>query len=290
MSDRNYPDDVPLGEIDPDDDVVSDNTGLEAYIGKDVDDVTAETGYDTPPEKLDCEWEDPDNLFPNDWNPNYMPDHRQDLLVLSLLDNGWTAPVLVNPDGKIIDGEHRWRLAQDDRISEEEQLTPEGVPAGHVPVFRVERDRKEAMIATYQQNYARGDDDAQKLGDLVASLESDDEMSFAATRMGVTESELSVLLPDDEVLSDNTTELFDVPWDEEADDDTEGIYEERITMDMLESEAELLDHIFAGRTADGLLRLARFIHETEMYENIEDFPEPDVHEDVWASTEAPADD
>lgn len=286
-SDRDYPDDVPLGTIEPEEseEVVSENTGLEAYIGKDVDDVVGETGYDTPPEKLDCEWVDPDDLYPNDWNPNYMPDHRKDLLILSLLDNGWTAPILINEDGKIIDGEHRWRLSQDERIQDEPAMTPDDVPAGHVPVFRTERDRHEAMVATYQQNYATGDDDAKKLGELVKGIEEGDEMSFAATRMGVTESELEVLLPDDEVLSGDTTELWDVPWDEDMDDETEGVYDERITMDMLETESQLLEHIFAGRNAEGLVKLARFVYETDAHEDIDGFPEPEVNDEVWADAE-----
>lgn len=283
MSDsREYPDDVPLGEVEPDDDVVSENTGLEAYIGRDVEDVLDDTGYDTPPEKLDCEWIDPDELYPNEWNPNYMPDHRKDLLVLSLLDNGWTAPILVNEDGKIIDGEHRWKLSKDSRIQDEETLTPQDDPAGLVPVFRVQRDRKEAMIATYQQNYAAGDDDAQKLGQLVERLENDEEMDFASSRMGVTESELEVLLPDDEVLSGDTSELWEVPWDDDMDSADEGVYDERLTMDMLETESQLLEHIFAGRVAEGIVKLARFVHETDMHENVDDLSEPDMPKSRWA--------
>lgn len=285
MSERDYPDDVPIGEIDPEDseELVDEQSGLEAYIGKDIDTVIQEEQYDVPDETLDAEWVDPDELYPNEWNPNFMPQHRQDILVLSILDNGWTAPIIAQPDGKITDGEHRWRLSKDDRIQSEAKLTPDGVPAGHVPVFRADQDKKAAMLATYQNNYARGDDDAQKLGQLIDGLD-DDEESFVASRMGVTESELDLLKPDDSVLVDDTTKLWDVPWDEDTDP---GSFTERMSFDMLKHEAELLLHIFGDHgTARGIVKLARFIVETELYEQVDNVPDPDLSVD-WSDASDP---
>ena len=276
--------DPPVGEIDPDEstEIVSNDTGLEAYIGKDVDTVIEEEQYNTPEETLDAEWVDPDELYPNDWNPNFMPDHRKDILVLSILDNGWTAPIIAQPDGKITDGEHRWRLSKDERIQAEDDLTPDGVPAGHVPVFRADQEEKAAMLATYQNNYARGETDAQQLGQLIDGLE-DDEESFAASRMGVTDSELELLKPDDSVLVDDTTKLWDTPWDEDTDP---GSFTERMSFDMLESEAELLLHIFGDHgTARGIVKLARFVVEAELYEQVDGVPEPDLSLD-WADPDA----
>lgn len=295
MPARDYPD-LPLGEIDPEEsaDVVSDDVSMEAYTGQSLDEVIEEHQPSPPPEKLDAEWVDPDVLVPNDWNPNFMPDHRKDILVLSILDNGWTAPVLVKPDDTIVDGEHRWELSKNPYIQNwpdhkpegAEDLTPEGVPAGHVPVHRIEADRQQAMVATYQQNYATGDDDADALGELVNSLEDDDQ-SFAATRMGVTEDELELLLPEDDVLSDNAEELWEVPWDEEAD---YGDYSERIALDMLQTEADLLFHIFGGeQTATPIVKLARFIVESELYEEVNGVPDPDLG-DVWSDNDEPASD
>lgn len=265
-----------IGSISPEEseEIRNDETGLEAYIGRDVEQVIEDEDYNTPDETLDAEWVDPDELYPNDWNPNFMPDHRKDILVLSILDNGWTAPIMAQPDGQIIDGEHRWRLSRDDRIQQEDALTPDGVPAGHVPVFYADQDKKAAMLATYQNNYARGNDDPQALGELIDNLE-DDKESFAATRMGVTESELKLLKPDDSVLVDDTTKLWDTPWDDDVDP---GTYTERISFDMLESEAALLHHVFGDHgSARGLVKLARFVVEAELYEEVDDdVPDPDL--------------
>lgn len=278
-----------IGSISPEEseELISDETGLEAYIGKDLDTVIEEEEYDTPEETLDAEWVEPDDLYPNDWNPNYMPDHRQDILVLSILDNGWTAPVVAQHDGQIVDGEHRWKLAKDERLRREEALTPDGVPAGYIPVFFVDQDEKAAMVATYQNNYARGNDDAQKLGQLLDNLE-DEQESFAATRMGVTESELDLLKPDDSVLVDDTTRLWDVPWDEDAEP---GTYTERISFDMLASEAALVHHVLGeAGSARGLVKLARFVVETDLYEEVEDdVPHPDLSVDFTTIEEAEVD-
>jgi|AntDeeMetagen285_2_1112576.scaffolds.fasta_scaffold07059_2 hypothetical protein len=275
---------IPVGEIDAEEsaDLVSEDMGLESYIGKDIDQVLAEDDYEVPEETIDAEWVEPDELYPNEWNPNFMPDHRRDILVLSILDNGWTAPIIAQPDGKITDGEHRWTLAKDPRIQAEEDLTPDDKPAGLVPVFYADQNEKAAMLATYQNNYARGSDSAQELGKLIDGMEDDSE-SFVASRMGVTESELDLLKPDDSVLVDDTTKLWDVPWDE---DTTEGNYTERLSFDMLETEAQLLYHLFGDHgAARGLIKLARFVVEAELYEEVDNVPEPDLSLDWKAPDE-----
>lgn len=273
-----YPD-TPVGEVDPHDHEADPDLGVEGYTGEDLDEKIGEV--EPPDEKLDTDWVDPVDLTPNDWNPNYMPEHRKDLLVLSLLDNGWTQPIVARPDDNvIIDGEHRWRLATDDRISDRDDLTPEGVPAGHVPVHWIDAERKQAMIATYQQNYSTGSDDPDKLADLVGSLD-DSRRDFAADRMGVTRNELEMLLPDDDLV-DDATELWDTPWEDDTD---MGEFTERLELRMLESEAELVRDLFGDAgTASGLVKLCRFIVKTELYEDVDDAPEPE-----WSKVPAEGD-
>lgn len=298
MSKRDYGD-VPVGEMDHEEWEVPSDTDIEAYTGKSLDEIIREHDPNPPAETMDCEWVPRSDLLPNDWNPNYMPDHRRDLLILSILDNGWTAPVLVDTEDTIIDGEHRWRIAEHPWVMEWDErkldlpggedknsLTPEGVPSDHVPVHVVDADRRQKMLATYQQNYATGHDDPDKLGDLVDSLEEDDQ-SFAATRMGVTDDELELLLPDKDISGD-TTELWDTPWD----DDLEyGDFTDRIAFDMLEEEAQLVRHVFgADGTARPLVKLARFVLEAELYKNVEIAPTPSRAGTEAAATDGGEDD
>lgn len=264
-----YPD-APVGEVDPHDHEADPDLGVEGYTGEELDEMIAEV--EPPSEKLQAHWVPREELVPNDWNPNYMTQHRKDLLVLSVLDNGWTQPIVAQVDDNvIIDGEHRWKLADDPRINERDDLTPEGVPAGHVPVHFIDADRKQSMVATYQQNYATGEDDPDALGDLVASLD-ENRRDFAANRLGVTRNELDMLLPDNDLV-DDATELWDVPWEDDTD---MGSFTERMELRMLESEAQLVRHVFGDAgTASGLVKLCRFIVKTDLHDDVDEAPEPD---------------
>lgn len=95
------------------------------------------------------EWLPADTLQPNPWNPNRVAPAELKLLELSLLTTGWIQPVLVNRDGLIIDGFHRWRLAQD---SEEIR----SIYGGLLPVARLDIDRPDAMMMTIRINRAKG--------------------------------------------------------------------------------------------------------------------------------------
>jgi hypothetical protein len=102
---------------------------------------------------FDGEWRQFDDLYPNDWNPNKMSDEEFEILKDSLRDNGWTMPIVIQPDGTIIDGEHRWRASNEI----DEDLTPEDIPSDYVPVHSIDIDDDRARIATIQHNRARGD-------------------------------------------------------------------------------------------------------------------------------------
>lgn len=92
---------------------------------------------------------DRNKLKANDYNPNLVTKQNKDLLVQSILTNGWTMPIVVRPDFTIIDGFHRWTVA-----GEEPLLSRLG---GRVPVVIVEHeDRKGDMYGTITHNRARG--------------------------------------------------------------------------------------------------------------------------------------
>ena len=57
------------------------------------------------------QWVDREQLKPNDYNPNKVSEENLKLLVQSILTNGWTLPIVVRPDGTIIDGFHRWTVS-----------------------------------------------------------------------------------------------------------------------------------------------------------------------------------
>ena len=55
-------------------------------------------------------WIDRDKLKPNNYNPNKVAPPELKLLKISILEDGWTQPIVVNPDYTIVDGFHRWTL------------------------------------------------------------------------------------------------------------------------------------------------------------------------------------
>lgn len=56
-------------------------------------------------------WVDRNLVRPNDYNPNKVPQQNLELLTQSIFTNGWTLPIVIRPDGTIIDGFHRWTVA-----------------------------------------------------------------------------------------------------------------------------------------------------------------------------------
>ena len=54
---------------------------------------------------------DRDKVKPNDYNPNKVLEKNLNLLMQSILTNGFCFPIVVRPDFTIIDGFHRWLVS-----------------------------------------------------------------------------------------------------------------------------------------------------------------------------------
>jgi ParB-like chromosome segregation protein Spo0J len=108
-------------------------------------------------------WVDASTLHSNPWNPNRV--HKRELALLehSLMSTGWIQPVLVNPEGLVIDGFHRWRLSQD-------SPTVKARYGGRVPVAVIDVDRPGAMLMTIRINRAKGTHVALDMSSIVREL------------------------------------------------------------------------------------------------------------------------
>lgn len=92
---------------------------------------------------------DRDTLKPNNYNPNKVSEQNLELLVQSILTNGWTMPIVCRPDYTIIDGFHRWTVAGREPLK--------SMLGGKVPVVIVDhKDHAEDMYGTITHNRARG--------------------------------------------------------------------------------------------------------------------------------------
>lgn len=88
-------------------------------------------------------------LRPNNYNPNKVSKQNLELLVQSILVNGWTMPIVCRPDYTIIDGFHRWTVSGMEPLKTKLK--------GIVPIVIVHHDTEaEDMYGTITHNRARG--------------------------------------------------------------------------------------------------------------------------------------
>lgn len=94
-------------------------------------------------------WVNRNEIKPNDYNPNKVSNENLKLLTQSILTNGWTLPIVIRPDGTIIDGFHRWTVAGQEPLF--------SLLGGKVPVVVVNHaEESEDIYGTVTHNRARG--------------------------------------------------------------------------------------------------------------------------------------
>lgn len=106
---------------------------------------------------------DADKVKANNYNPNNVPKNNMELLLQSIVDNGFCFPIVVIHDEDmdeyiVIDGFHRYTI-----------LT-EWLKCKQIPVVILNHDIKQRMAATIQFNRARGVHQVELMGDLVQAL------------------------------------------------------------------------------------------------------------------------
>lgn len=173
-------------------------------------DVKAPDGPDAQPVAA-VEWIGRDRLSANDWNPNKQapPEHR--LLKLSILENGWTQPIVVREhDGgerlEIVDGYHRWLASADPKVA--------ALTGGLVPVVRLPECPPDlARLATVRHNRARGTHHVLGMAEIVADLLgmglAPDEVG---RRLGMDDEEVSRLADRGDMLKRGAAADFREGW------------------------------------------------------------------------------
>jgi ParB-like chromosome segregation protein Spo0J len=107
------------------------------------------TKFDPSKEPVSCiEWLLRSKLSANDYNPNHVSPPELELLLVSILADGLTQPIVTLPDLVIVDGFHRWQLSADPRMEVRYH--------GMVPVARIALDPVHRRMSTVRHNRARG--------------------------------------------------------------------------------------------------------------------------------------
>lgn len=124
-------------------------------------------------------------LKPNDYNPNKVVESNLELLVQSILTNGWTLPIVCRPDYTIIDGFHRWTVS-----GREPLKTKLG---GKVPVVIVDHkdNRDEDIYGTITHNRARGTHLLEPMRKIIQELlESGKSVAEISKQLGMSREEI----------------------------------------------------------------------------------------------------
>lgn len=115
-------------------------------------------------------WLPREKLRGNAYNPNHVAPPELELLITSILEDGWTQPIVTLPPGddgvhQIVDGFHRWTVSADPRLM--------ALTGGQVPTVQVGLDPVHRMMSTIRHNRARGTHGVLKMADIVRSIVSD---------------------------------------------------------------------------------------------------------------------
>ncbi len=132
-------------------------------------------------------WVPRGRLRSNLYNPNAVAPPELDLLELSIVEDGWTQPLVVLPDDTIVDGFHRWTVSDRPRV----RLMTDGL----VPVVTVDADPMHRMMSTIRHNRARGTHAVLRMAEIVRTMR---DTGLAAEeicqRLGMEDEELERLL------------------------------------------------------------------------------------------------
>jgi len=112
---------------------------------------------------MNVEWREASALQANGWNPNVVFTPELKLLERSILKSGWIQPIIINPEGMVIDGFHRWRLSQDSAALKKKY-------AGKVPCVIMNLTKAESMLLTIRINRAKGSHVAIQMSEIVREL------------------------------------------------------------------------------------------------------------------------
>lgn len=134
-------------------------------------------------QSLAIEYVPVDFLQPNEYNPNRQSEHEFELLKRSIAEDGFTQPVICLPDGRIVDGEHRWRAMK-------------ALGKTEIPVVKVDMTEAQRRVATIRHNMARGSHDVELTAQVFKDLEQLGVMDWAKDAMQLTDIEVERMLKD----------------------------------------------------------------------------------------------
>ena len=118
-------------------------------------------------------WVASDDVVANDYNPNKVAPPEMELLELSIMNDGYTQPIVTwnNPEkGKteVIDGFHRNRVGKESKIVRQRIF-------GYLPIVDIRKEQSGAndrIASTIRHNRARGKHQVNAMSEIVIELKN----------------------------------------------------------------------------------------------------------------------
>lgn len=117
------------------------------------------------------QWVKRDTLHANDYNPNHVAPIEMELLKISIMEDGWTQPIVAREDGEIVDGFHRWTCTglYDDLHA---------MTDGYVPVVFINPPKSQQYMSTIRHNRARGSHGVLPMANIVRKLIDEEGLTY----------------------------------------------------------------------------------------------------------------
>ena len=115
------------------------------------------------------QWINRDKLKPNHYNPNKVAPPEMELLKISIMEDGWTQPIVINPDFSIVDGFHRYTVSGSPEVNK--------MTDGKVPCVIVKFDKTHKMMSTIRHNRARGTHAVLPMAEIIREMIEKDKMN-----------------------------------------------------------------------------------------------------------------
>lgn len=129
-------------------------------------------------------------LRPNDYNPNKVAPPELELLILSILEDGWTQPIVILPEDDgghdIVDGFHRYTVSADPRLMDRF--------GGFVPTVTVALDPVHRRMSTIRHNRARGTHGIVPMAEIVRDIAGTVSAEEIQRRLGMEDEEVHRLV------------------------------------------------------------------------------------------------
>jgi ParB-like chromosome segregation protein Spo0J len=164
-------------------------------------------GIDAQPVN-NVEWIHRDCLRANSYNPNHVAPPEMRLLRISILEDGWTQPLVVRETDRvaeyeIVDGFHRYTVSGESAIY--------AMTGGRVPCVVLVPDDPE--MSTIRHNRARGQHEVLKMADIVSTLLARGiSAQEIERRLQMEDEEVSRLADRGNMVKRGSRETFNAGW------------------------------------------------------------------------------